>query len=205
MREYETVVVLDAGLDESKVDEELGNVERIIKEGEGEVLDVQKWGRRRLAYEIDKKREGIYALVRYQSASPVVTELDRRFKLNEVLLRHLTVISRGPSEIPRYEDPEERDHRRRRDRDDRDDRRRDSRSGSRSSAPSSAGAKTEAATPAESTQPAESKEPLDAKEPAESKGQDDSADKVAATPPAVESGAAGSGTPESGPAEPPKL
>ena len=124
MREYETVVVLEASLDDSKVDTEIDNVGKIISDGGGEVLDVQRWGRRRLAYEINKKREGIYTLVRYRSEPPVVRELDRRFALNDALLRHLTVISRGPSEIPGSDDRDhrDRDHRDRdhRDRDHRD-------------------------------------------------------------------------------------
>jgi small subunit ribosomal protein S6 len=111
LREYETVMVLDATLDETRVDEELETVNKIITGGGGEVLDVQRWGRRRLAYEIQKKREGIYSLVRFKSEPPVLDELERVFRLNDSLLRHLTVLSRGPSEIPGYDERDRDDDR----------------------------------------------------------------------------------------------
>jgi small subunit ribosomal protein S6 len=100
LREYETVVVLDASLDDAHIDREIETVSNVITEGGGEVLDVQRWGRRRLSYEIQKKREGIYSLIRYKSEVGVLEELERRFQLNDSLLRHLTVLSRGPASIP---------------------------------------------------------------------------------------------------------
>ncbi len=103
MREYETVFVLDPALDDSRVEQEIETVSNLITQGGGEVLEVQRWGRRRLAYEVQKKREGIYSLIRYKSEREVLTELKRRFHLNESLLRHMTVLSLGPSAPPSSE------------------------------------------------------------------------------------------------------
>lgn len=103
MREYETVIVLDPGLDDTHVDQEIETVSSVITQGGGEVLEVQRWGRRRLAYEVEKKREGIYSLIRFKSERGVLEELHRRYLLNESLLRHLTVLSLGPSAPPSAE------------------------------------------------------------------------------------------------------
>lgn len=103
MREYETVIVLDPALDDARVDQEVETVSTVITQGGGEVLEVQRWGRRRLAYEVQKKREGNYSLVRFKSERGVLDELKRRYLLNESLLRHLTVLSLGPSAPPSAE------------------------------------------------------------------------------------------------------
>jgi small subunit ribosomal protein S6 len=93
---YETTFILDPGLDEAKVNDEVDRVTEWIKSLGGEVLEVQRWGKRRLAYEIGRRRDGIYTLVLYQGPGTVVKELDRRFRLNESVLRSLTVIHVPP-------------------------------------------------------------------------------------------------------------
>ena len=104
MREYETVIVLDPALDDTRVNQEIDTVQSVITQGGGEVLEVQRWGRRRLAYEIRKKREGIYSLIRFKSEGGVLDDLKRRFLINESLLRHLTVLSEGPMAPPSGEE-----------------------------------------------------------------------------------------------------
>ena len=108
MREYETVIVLDPALDDTRVSQEIDTVQNVITQGGGEVLEVQRWGRRRLAYEIRKKREGIYSLIRFKSEGTVLDDLKRRFLINESLLRRLTVLSEGPMAPPSGDDPGDR-------------------------------------------------------------------------------------------------
>jgi len=96
MREYESIFVLDPEVEDSQVDVEVAKIRDIVTEGSGEILEVQKWGRRKLAYEVNKKKEGIYTLVRFKAGAEVLAELNRRFRLNESLLRHLTVLYEGP-------------------------------------------------------------------------------------------------------------
>jgi small subunit ribosomal protein S6 len=91
-REYETVFILDPGLEEAKVNEEIERAETLIKDNGGNVDEVERWGRRRLAYEIGRKRDGVYTLIRYHAGGPAVKELERRMRLNESVLRALTVV-----------------------------------------------------------------------------------------------------------------
>ena len=66
MTKYETTFILEPGFDEAKVNEEVERVSGWIKDLGGEVLEVQRWGKRRLAYEIRRKRDGIYTMLLYQ-------------------------------------------------------------------------------------------------------------------------------------------
>lgn len=96
MTKYETTFILEPGLDENRVNEEIEKVTAWIKDLHGEVLEVQRWGKRRLAYEINRKRDGIYTLVLYQGEGPLVKEVERRMRLNESVMRALTVMHVPP-------------------------------------------------------------------------------------------------------------
>jgi small subunit ribosomal protein S6 len=89
---YETTFILEPGLDEAKANEEIDKVSQWIQQSGGEVVDVQRWGKRRLAYEINKKRDGVYTHVLHKSPGELVKELERRMRLNEAVMRVLTVI-----------------------------------------------------------------------------------------------------------------
>jgi small subunit ribosomal protein S6 len=96
LKEYETVFVLHPSLEDSRVEEEVEGVRQTILAGAGEVVDVERWGRRKLAYSIRKVNEGIYTLVRFRSEPGVISDLERRYRLREDVLRHLTVVAQGP-------------------------------------------------------------------------------------------------------------
>ena len=96
MTKYETTFILEPGLDENKVNEEVDKVSGWIKDLQGEVIEVQRWGKRRLAYEINRKRDGIYTMVLYQGGGPLVKEVERRLRLNESVMRSLTVLHVPP-------------------------------------------------------------------------------------------------------------
>ena len=87
MRHYEVVVILDPELEERTVAPSLDAFLNVVKNDGGTVEKVDIWGRRRLAYEIDKKAEGIYALLDVKCSSAAVAELDRQLSLNESVLR----------------------------------------------------------------------------------------------------------------------
>lgn len=97
MKNYETVFVLHPRLDDNQIEEEVQKVKDIITKGGGQIIDVQKWGRKRLAYEIRKVHEGIYTLIHFSGEPAIVQEADRRYKLNENVLRHLTVVAHPSS------------------------------------------------------------------------------------------------------------
>ena len=87
MRQYELMVILDPELDERTVAPSLDKFLNVIRSEGGSVANVDIWGRRRLAYEINKKTEGIYAVVNFTATSEATQELDRQLKLNEQIMR----------------------------------------------------------------------------------------------------------------------
>ena len=87
MRPYEIMVILDPTLDERTVAPSLETFLNVIRKDGGSVDKVDIWGKRRLAYEINKKAEGIYAVVDLQAEPAVMKELDRQLNLNEAVLR----------------------------------------------------------------------------------------------------------------------
>lgn len=87
MRHYEIMVILDANLEERTVAPSLDTYLNVIRTAGGSVEKLDVWGRRRLAYEIDKKAEGIYAVIDLQASPEAVAELDRQLRLNESILR----------------------------------------------------------------------------------------------------------------------
>lgn len=92
MNKYETTFILDPGFDENKILEEIERVSQWIRDLGGQIVDVQRWGKRRLSYEINRKRDGIYTMLVYESPGAVPKELERRLRLNESVMRVLTVL-----------------------------------------------------------------------------------------------------------------
>jgi small subunit ribosomal protein S6 len=87
LRHYELMVILDPDLEERTVAPSLETFLNVVRNGGGTVDKVDIWGRRRLAYEINKKSEGIYAVVDLHAEPAVVKELDRQLNLNESVVR----------------------------------------------------------------------------------------------------------------------
>ncbi len=87
MRHYEVMVILDPEVEERAVSPLIENFLSVVRDGGGKVEKVDTWGRRRLAYEIKKKPEGIYSVIDLQAEPAVVKELDRQMNLNESVLR----------------------------------------------------------------------------------------------------------------------
>jgi len=87
LRHYEIMVILDPSLEERTVAPSLDTYLNVIRTAGGSVEKLDVWGRRRLAYEIAKKSEGIYAVIDLQATPAAVAELDRQLRLNESVLR----------------------------------------------------------------------------------------------------------------------
>jgi small subunit ribosomal protein S6 len=85
--QYELMVILDPEIDERTVAPSLDKFLNVIRNDGGTVDNVDIWGRRRLAYEINKKTEGIYAVVKLTSNADATKELDRQLKLSEAVMR----------------------------------------------------------------------------------------------------------------------
>jgi small subunit ribosomal protein S6 len=84
---YELMVILDPEIDERTVAPSLDKFLNVIRNSGGSVDNVDIWGRRRLAYEINKKTEGIYAVVNLTASADATKELDRQLKLSEAVMR----------------------------------------------------------------------------------------------------------------------
>ncbi|MFI6576911.1 30S ribosomal protein S6 [Nocardiopsis sp. NPDC050513] len=87
MRRYEIMVILEPGLDERTVAPSLENFLAVVRNDGGKVEKVDIWGKRRLAYDIDKNPEGIYAVIDLTAKPATVKELDRQLGINESVLR----------------------------------------------------------------------------------------------------------------------
>ena len=85
--QYELMVILDPEIDERTVAPSLDKFLNVIRTDGGTIDKVDVWGRRRLAYEINKKSEGIYAVVNFTANSSATIELDRQLKLSEAVMR----------------------------------------------------------------------------------------------------------------------
>ena len=87
MRNYEVMVILDPNLEERTIQPSLDAFLTVVTKDGGSVGKVDIWGKRRLAFEIDKHAEGIYAVIDLQATPAAVAELDRQLRLNESVLR----------------------------------------------------------------------------------------------------------------------
>jgi small subunit ribosomal protein S6 len=87
VRHYEVMVILDPTLEERTIAPSLDTFLNVIKSDGGTVEKVDIWGKRRLAYEINKHADGIYAVIDIDAEPAAVRELDRQLNLNESVLR----------------------------------------------------------------------------------------------------------------------
>ena len=97
MKVYETTYIIDAQLEDSAIEERIQRITDFLSSRAQEVIQIDRWGERRLAYEIKKRQQGYYVFMQCQAESTVVSELEQMFRLDEGILRYLTVISRPPA------------------------------------------------------------------------------------------------------------
>jgi small subunit ribosomal protein S6 len=91
MRRYETIFIASPVLTDEQADELVRNFEGIIAEQGGELLKTDKWGRKKLAYEIQKFSEGYYTLFEMNAGPTLIAELERRFRNNDSVIKFLSV------------------------------------------------------------------------------------------------------------------
>jgi small subunit ribosomal protein S6 len=87
LRPYEVMIILDPDLEERTVQPSLETFLNVVRQDKGSVDRVDVWGRRRMAYEINKKSEGIYVVLELTCTPQTVAEMDRQLNLNEAVLR----------------------------------------------------------------------------------------------------------------------
>jgi small subunit ribosomal protein S6 len=91
MRRYETIFIASPVLTEEQVDDLVRNFEGIIAEQGGELLKTDKWGRKKLAYEVQKFSEGYYTLFEMNAGPSLIAELERRFRNHDSVIKFLSV------------------------------------------------------------------------------------------------------------------
>jgi small subunit ribosomal protein S6 len=91
LRKYETVIVIDSLLKPEEIDSIINKYERFISANGGTVESLDRWGKRRLAYEINKRQYGFYVFVRFDGPPAMIKQLDREYRLNESLLRTMII------------------------------------------------------------------------------------------------------------------
>ncbi|WP_066634152.1 30S ribosomal protein S6 [Desulfolucanica intricata] len=91
MRAYETLFIIKPDLEEEQITAVIDKFKGIIENHGGEITKLDKWGKRRLAYEIDHTREGFYVVIKFKADSDTSKELDRVFKITDGIMRHIIV------------------------------------------------------------------------------------------------------------------
>ena len=91
MRKYETIFILDPDLEEEQAQSTVEKIKGIITQGNGEILKVEDWGKRKLAYEVKKKSRGHYVLIHFSGLSALLTELERNFRVMEAVIKFQSV------------------------------------------------------------------------------------------------------------------
>ncbi|HYE68310.1 MAG TPA: 30S ribosomal protein S6 [Anaerovoracaceae bacterium] len=90
MNNYEVMFIIEAALEQEKKEAAIEMVKEIITAG-GEVGKVNIWGTRKLAYPIQKKNEGFYAVIEFKANPDLPKELDRRLKISDSIIRHIII------------------------------------------------------------------------------------------------------------------
>jgi small subunit ribosomal protein S6 len=91
MRHYEIMFIVRPNSADEEVDKLIAQMEGVVKSFQGEVLGVEKMGKRKLAYRIDKAEEGIYVLFRVNASGECVKEFERRLRVFDFVIRYISV------------------------------------------------------------------------------------------------------------------
>jgi small subunit ribosomal protein S6 len=98
---YETIFIIHPELNDVDVEEHITRVDNVVTRFGGEILKTERWGKKRLAYEIDKHRYGFYVLLRLQGNSAILPELERHYRLTEGIIKSLVIrLHAEPQEDP---------------------------------------------------------------------------------------------------------
>jgi small subunit ribosomal protein S6 len=88
---YESVVIINAALEDAQIDSLIARIEEFIKSNGGTIHGIEKWGRKRLAYPIQKSKSGYYGIFRFEAKRDLISPLERIYRLDENIIRYLTI------------------------------------------------------------------------------------------------------------------
>ena len=89
---YESVVIVNAALEDPQVEQTVASIHENIKTNGGEITDTEDWGRKRLAYAIQNAKSGYYYITRFTGPSSMITEFERLLRLDENVIRYMTIV-----------------------------------------------------------------------------------------------------------------
>ncbi len=90
MKKYEVIFIVKV-LEENIIEENIVKFQQLLQNNNAEVLDINRWGKRRLAYEIEKQKEGFYVLITFSTESKTVFELERVLKITDDILKYIII------------------------------------------------------------------------------------------------------------------
>jgi small subunit ribosomal protein S6 len=91
MRKYETIFILDPDLEEEQAQSTIEKVKGIISQSNGDILKVEDWGKRKLAYQVKKKAKGQYILIHFSGTPALLSELERNFRVMDAVIKFQSV------------------------------------------------------------------------------------------------------------------
>jgi small subunit ribosomal protein S6 len=91
MKKYETIFILDPDLEETQTQSAIEKVKGIISQNNGEILKVEDWGKRKLAYQVKKKAKGHYILIHLMGSPTLISELERNFRVMDAVIKFQSV------------------------------------------------------------------------------------------------------------------
>ena len=90
-RVYESAVLINAALDDETIKNLIERIKETITTNGGDILEIEDWGRKRLAYQVKKSKIGYYAIFRFNAPPDIVPKIERNYQLDENILRYLTI------------------------------------------------------------------------------------------------------------------
>jgi len=88
---YESAVIINAALDDEQIESIITRIKDFITNNGGNIREIENWGRKRLAYMINKSKIGYYAIFRFDAPTNIISKLERNYTLDEHILRYLTI------------------------------------------------------------------------------------------------------------------
>ena len=103
VKNYESVIIINAALEDEQVESVITKVVDNLKLNGGEVIDIDRWGRKRLAYPIQKSKSGYYLLIRFDAPAELIKKFERMLRLDENIIRYIS-IALDKRALQNYED-----------------------------------------------------------------------------------------------------
>jgi len=92
VKNYESVIIINASLEEEQIETIISKIVENLKTNGGEIVEIDKWGRKRLAYPIQKSKSGYYLLLRYDAPAELISKFERTLRLDENIIRYITIL-----------------------------------------------------------------------------------------------------------------